>query len=92
MRSLSFLVIAGCAIWTAPLTAQASWSLVYPTPPPPLYFNPVLACHERLGSAIRLFGNPGAGGAAAAWLFQGNSWTPATGPEQPQRDLCKRQG
>ncbi len=80
MRSHSFLVAAVLPVLTTPLFAQAAWSVVYPSSLPPLYLNPVVACHERLGIAIRLFGQTAAGGSPSAWLFQGNGWSPAAGP------------
>ena len=80
MASLvSFVLVA------APLTAQASWSMLYPTMAPPVRLEATFAMHETLGKAVLLWGYEAGVPATTAWVFSGNTWSLQSGIVPPYR-------
>ncbi len=78
MRIAPFVPLA---LFVAPITAQASWSLLYSPTSPPARLSASFATHERLGRSAVLFGwNAVAGSQATdAWVFDGAAWSATTG-------------
>lgn len=71
------------------LTAQAAWSLLYPSISPPPRRGAAMTCLGDDGAVLLFAGrqtNPQPVQLVDAWLLQGSTWTQFTGPLPPARE------